>query len=538
MKKVLTLALALVLAVSMCTFSVLADDPAEPDGSLENPYLVSTPMMAPSMEEIPAGTTVYYSFSSMFFDGLTMEVYGMTEVTLDGVPYTAENELSPILVEMNATSLNDFLVGFTNGSEDVCYAMISYLQPVGTMDNPYELTNGENTLSVDAGVADYYGVFVPEVNGDLSLVFNSDDAAYAVEVIVGYDGTPTVYEFEDSDTITLDAFAVESWVPVFFTFYNATMAFDAYEANVVVNMEEAPLGSEENPIGVYDPEQLVGENTIETAGDSVYYNFSMGFNGVDLVVTGNADTVVYMNGTAYEADENGVVTVPLVMNDNWQLEVVVENGGDSALTYTMEALFSLGSYNNPQELFDGENEVEIPEGCESGYFAYYVVTEDGTLTITTEENEALGDVILNNPETWESAWMSDSILAGEGYTVSMEVTAGQVIDVQVAVMPDENWNYPALNITLNVNDTEEESSTPEDESSSTPEDESSSAPEDESSSAPEDESSSVPEDESSSSVEDESTSIPDTGVIGGMGAGLVAVLVSGAFVLLQAKKRD
>ena len=87
MKKILAIALALVLVCSMGMVA-LAEDPAL--GTKENPYQVSNPMQFSNFVEVPANSTVYYAYNMQFFGGMSIVVQGVDAVTMNDadVPYS------------------------------------------------------------------------------------------------------------------------------------------------------------------------------------------------------------------------------------------------------------------------------------------------------------------------------------------------------------------------------------------------------------------------------------------------------------------
>ena len=95
MKKVLSLTLALVMLLSLFSASVFA---ADPDGSKANPYPIARPIDVPTQIEVAAGSSVYYQFPALKFNGWELSAMNATAVEVNGekvaaptVTYTADD---------------------------------------------------------------------------------------------------------------------------------------------------------------------------------------------------------------------------------------------------------------------------------------------------------------------------------------------------------------------------------------------------------------------------------------------------------------
>ena len=205
MKKILTLVMALALILSMGAFTAMAEDVAEPDGTEANPYVASNPMMAPYSLTVPAGTTVYYSFDSNFFGGQTMLVTGdwNTSVTVDGAPFNP-NRIGVIEVVLAPRALS-MLVGFANSGEADVELTIEYKRPVGTMDSPFELMDGENIVAIEEGTMEYYALYVPMSNGDATITISGLPTDVAVEAALDMMGEITVFAADEEGNLVATA---------------------------------------------------------------------------------------------------------------------------------------------------------------------------------------------------------------------------------------------------------------------------------------------------------------------------------------------
>lgn len=505
MKKILTLVMVLALVLSMGAFTAVAED-------AENINYVSNPMMIPNGPvPVPANSTVYYSFSSQFFNGWVVSVMGASQVTLDGAE-CQPNMFGAHEVTLKATSMDDIVVGIVNNNAEDINVMVSVSQPLGSsIDMPVDLYDGENVVTVDGSNGPYYTRYMPSGNhGDLYIDIVGDSAEYEVGVIVGFDGTETTYTPDEDGAIAIDIPNVEQGVDVFVVFY--TMAV---EATVNVELELPPAGSELNPIWVNTPVDLT--NILMMApGEKVYMTLNtMTFDGVTVQIVAGEGVYAMLDDTRYDANDEGVIEIPVeVGEDVWSMKLVIVNESEEETVAITMAI---------PEIQDGDVAVELPEES-MGYYAYYVAQADGTLTLTIKDaTEGVEyDALMMNTTTEETVMLSESESTD---TLSLEVSAGDIVIVAAAAMPDEEtWATPALNATLTVagpvaapESSEEESSEPEssEEESSEPE--------------------SSEEEDSAPATGD--TENPDTGVASGVTVAMALLAVSGAFVALESKKR-
>lgn len=126
----------------------------------------------------------------------------------------------------------------------------------------------------------------------------------------------------------------------------------------------------------------------------------------------------------------------------------IANTGIEAAEYVVEVSHPVGSYMNPAPLY-GLNEINVSleAGNSQGYYLMFNnMRAVGQLKLTLAQATAGTevDVILTNLTSGQMAWMTDS----EDGTVAVEINPFDQVRIQVAVMPDANWAYPASDVTL------------------------------------------------------------------------------------------
>ena len=230
-----------------------------------------------------------------------------------------------------------------------------------------------------------------------------------------------------------DAFELEfvAGTEVVITVAKTSEAALAFTMNGVV---DAPRGSEENPITL---QELVNQVTV-TAEPTWFTTY---FGGTTMTVTGTGAYNVTVNGEATAAAD-GVVTMPVVVGFRQPFVFTIDAAGE----YTISFEYPVGTYENPEVLFRPNYiQVNIEEGNDQGYYYKWTSQANGELKLTCPEVEGVEyDVVLTNMNSYAMAWLQDST---DG-TVSLAVSAGDEVLIQVVAVPGEDWSIPALQTAL------------------------------------------------------------------------------------------
>ena len=431
-----------------------------------------------SSVSIPTDSTIYYNIYDANDTQLVIRdpdayvVYG-------GVTYTAnENGILSVALSAGEGQPASLQLGNLSGEEKAYELNFAPLE--GTAGNPeviYSLS--EITLTQSAEDADgYYYSWSPSVDGKLTLTLLSidpEDAQCQITVNNGWEslsfteGSLTVDVVGNSDVI-IHVLTAPAQVPEDSENTGDTEGSEDTESAegtedsgsaeapadgdasqtgeitvVLSGVFEAGLGTSENPY-----QQIVYEipgsfETVEIgAGKLVYYDVYY-VSGTDLTIEDPSAYVVY-NGEVYTPDENGVITLTVKSeNPRYPVSIAIGNTGEAASVYTVGVTHVLGSDGNPQIIEEtGDVTVSIPEGCDTGYCLSWTAVDDGILTVTAAAEGVEFDVIVTNTNGYAMAWLS------EGDPITMEVARDDVVMLQVAILPDENWNYPAADVTLTV----------------------------------------------------------------------------------------
>ena len=152
----------------------------------------------------------------------------------------------------------------------------------------------------------------------------------------------------------------------------------------------------------------------------------------------------YPNG-AYQAEiPEGEIVVAIV---NSSAE------SDAVLNVTVAGIES-GTMDKPQ-ILEGEfmyEDVALAEGDGDGYFYQWTAVADGSVELqmysVTPEEGVEADIVVTNQNTGaQRSLLADGAANEYGETVlKLDVSEGDVLAIQVVVVPDANWNIPAAEI--------------------------------------------------------------------------------------------
>ncbi len=272
--------------------------------------------------------------------------------------------------------------------------------------------------------------------------FTLEEADYTVKVVLeGYNAAEATFaEGKTEVTVTLTKVASE-------TTEDETTKSETTESEVETTESEtettesesetteteteAPLGSLENPIIVdfaWSDEDAAAKATVKVPANTTYY-FSSYSNIGGMLLSINKGEATLLEGSMFN---------PPVFS--------IENATDAEAEYALVLTYPIGSYMNPEAIFNASSiVVDLAEGNNQGYYYRWFTRTEGTLVFTCPAIEGVEyDVILINTNSFAMAYLSDS----NDRTVSIEVAAGDQVIIQVVTLPDAEWNYPALETTL------------------------------------------------------------------------------------------
>lgn len=397
-----------------------------PDEPLEVVFTWNeTETVATATVSVPDGFTMY------FFSWQVVEELDFTanDVAVENVTY-GEPRMSPTTWSLTGGEYN--LVLST---------------PVGHRMNPKALELGYNDVSLAEGNAEgYYYTWTAAATGDLS--FNIETITEGVEAdILINNNTSYANKTLAEDGVENDFGTMVVTMPV--------TAGDEVSIQVVVMPDDSysypaadithystftyPLGSENNPIILQEP-----ENTVTNEGTVYYQGY---FSGMNMTVAGEGDFSVIYNGQNIAAVD-GQVSTP-VASANPRMPVIFAIVGDGE--YTVNFTYPLGNMSNPATAVLGDNVAEIEAGNSQGYFWTYTAEKAGDLVFNFSSNDGNWAYTINNMTTYvygEQQW-SDSDPVVNPATVT--VAEGDVLQIVVNTYnPADMWGNPAGTVSFNM----------------------------------------------------------------------------------------
>ena len=284
---------------------------------------------------------------------------------------------------------------------------------------------GVNYSVADGVIAIFLeGADLADVTADgvlVTLVFDAIDS-YETEADMELPIDIEVLEIIDVDANDHDEFVIESGV---------------------ITVEPAPLGTELNPIWLYDL-----DTTIEIPAGATYI-FKGYFNGMNIKVSADAEFVVALdNGETINA--NGSYEFLGVSAPRMPVTFTVTNNGETA-DFNIVASYPVGTMMNPEIIVDGTYTSSFEEGATEYYYQWTAPEGANTMIFSIDTTAAGWQYVIDNNTTYvygDVQW-SDSDPVVNPAIIS--VAAGDVIIIRVVTYDPENmWSAPAGDITITV----------------------------------------------------------------------------------------
>ena len=349
----------------------------------------------------------------------------MTVKTADGTTYS----ISELLKTKEAVVLNFWYEGCQPCKAEFPYMEEAYKEYSDKIEilaiNPYD---GD-----DASVAAYKAAM------GLTFPMAKADAAYTTAY--GVLAFPTTVVIDRYGTI---GFMHTGSVPNADSFKNLFGYFtgDDYVQSTVRNLDDiVPEVEGGNGTKEYPYEEYRTEFDIEVeSGKEVYYQMFK-VNGMLLEIQ-DADAYVIFGDKKYEAVD-GKVSLILTTEDTYTPAIfAVGNKSAAKKTFKANISFLPGTSGNPFVMNLGAFTAKIEAGNEQGIYYTYTATENGTFSLqcTGVTTGAKYDFSLYNTTTYALRNLS-SDAEGDG-VVSIAVNAGDVVQISVGVLPNEDNEIP------------------------------------------------------------------------------------------------
>ena len=304
---------------------------------------------------------------------------------------------------------------------------------VGTEQNPARLVLDTNVAEAKDETGYYYTWTAPS-DGVLTIEMLDADWVYkindAIEVWCDEDGAASSasVEVKSGDVVTLwvCAYDRESYSAV------------AGTVNVAASFAAA-VGTEENPIFLYDIDTDTPIESVEQTGTKWYSGY---YAGTTLTIAGEGEFTVTYNGEELAPVDGKVeIAVPAAMGRPTQTVFAITGEG----TFSITSVVPVGSQNNPAQLVIGENTAVLAENAQ-GYFYTWTATETGHLTITMPAGD--WSYVINNltvPAYGDTQWSDSDPVVNPAV---IEITEGDEIQVIINTYDPASYVTPAGSITF------------------------------------------------------------------------------------------
>lgn len=161
--------------------------------------------------------------------------------------------------------------------------------------------------------------------------------------------------------------------------------------------------------------------------------------------------VIY-DGVTY-TPENGVLTIPELYSDSPQIPVklAIGNKGITDKTFTVQLSYPQGHRMNPYSLSSGNLTTECEEGDAQGVYYSFTAPSSGTLTVRIKSvTGAESCNVTLTSETLIGGTRSDSTEDNGTSAVSMTLSEGETVIVNIVINPENGFNYPQATVTTTV----------------------------------------------------------------------------------------
>lgn len=385
----------------------------QPGESADDPVLVDY-LGAPLFLEkpIPAGGTLYYRISGIA--GQTVKITAPEGVSaiVNGNIYLCVGGYITIEIPEGAAPTD---IQFLNSGAEDAYCRLSVQGPLGSFDNPAELTLGENTATPIAnsfGEYEYnYGFYTVAEAGVLTFDLTTDATDFILTVNRA-DATDTVTSFDSTDgKLSIDVAAGDR-VEVQLALIDSKGGDFTLDVSLAIPVEIQTSFDEENDLGeAFDAGELLPGSiliyTIKgTISDQMYF-YAENIEGLSITYRGEPYTPV-----------EGAICMNISGTDDDPVVLTIVNNGD-APTYLEFAIdYLYGSADKPARLVLGANRPTQQAG-QNDYHYTYTAAKAGSLNLTA----AGCSLTVANLTTGEEANGADS--------ASIQVNAGDQLKVTV-----------------------------------------------------------------------------------------------------------
>jgi len=392
-----------------------------PEGSRGNPYLLTYAQCPTTTVEIPAGEAVWYKLSG-FGSGYKLIIKGTGAYIIVGGTRYDVGAGGLMLPAVSSLQIGN------SGTAPASFELSAIIEE-GYPDNPKDLAEGANTVTLDES-ANFYYDFVAPSNGTATFTVSGDNWRFWYSHLAA-DGAAIVSEEDhrqardDADTITVDLTAGQS---ILLKLGTMTSSWTAPGGDITVDFH---FEADE----VHVPENLLvlGKNDLESGVEYGYVvpaDGRMEFSVGSVYNSANSKQYSWYNGTKLAIKINGKAMTASSAKFNVTagqiITVVIESlDGD---TYTAD--MTLKEVTPAETLVLGENAID------QNLEYVYTAEKDGTMYVSVVE------MLYNGAPVTESVLGSSVQMTINGTSVSSfqksyELKTGDEVAI---IIKDYSWD--------------------------------------------------------------------------------------------------
>ncbi len=430
---------------------------------------------------VEAGKTVYCNLYRV--SGMELRVVSENlKITLGGVEYTPADGAVSLTIPFSTDPNTPALVAFTNTGDTSATYQVALSAPAGSADNPMELQLGALTAQLAQGNAQgmHYtytatetGVFTVTVqNGDNTAAFgialnNLTTSTYRTLDEDGKEDSQSnaktlSVDVKSGDKIQLIVSAVpgtDNTYPAISVKLRTAIVTEAGNGDSGMgsgsgngggsgagggNSGSGTNGKLVNP----DDPIIQAMETFDTesigAGEMKLYAIR-GIGTTTFKIKDNDAYIIY-NDKTY-TPENGVISITIKRDDaNVPTLLKIGNSGSGAKVFTVSFYYPAGTQSNPNKYKLNETvTTNVQKGNDQGVYYTYTASSAGKLTIQIESCTTGVDCGIT-VTTKTGATIQETIASPDGDSVSIDLSAGQTVEIIISTLPDARNNYPKATI--------------------------------------------------------------------------------------------
>lgn len=434
-------------------------------GTAANPYEYSG--TTGFSVDVEPGQTVYYSLYGV--DGLHLSVdsSSLKLVCNETEHLPSGGKIAFTIRSADATA--PVLVQFTNTGKDKATYKVKLSSPAGAANNPITLKDGTTTIKLEEGnnrgvyyqyKAPYEGTFTLECKNTVNYTVTIKNLSSNKTATLNSSTKKASIDVRKNDKVQIVVIAVakDGKYPAAEAKLNAS--FKKEEVPVTPptgNSGDTPTLNTNGKLTNPDtPVEFAGANALDfstdvKAGERVLIHLFR-VSGTTLRISDASAYVVYLDKT-YTPDKNGNVYVPLT-SDGPSVPIILQigNGGKENKTYTVKCSYPEGSMMNPYDAVDGNIKTQLAAGNDQGVYYTCTAEKDGKITVTLKSvtKNVKCDIRVT---VVDSNFIPQQYLLTEtndGKTLTVDVYAGDEIEINVVALPDEKFKYPAATIEFSL----------------------------------------------------------------------------------------